>query len=148
MYGNGCSRGVVRYSDVIMSTVMPQITAAIVHSTVCSGADQRKHQSSASLAFVRGIHRWPANSPHKGPVTRKIFRHHGHSCERRASYWQSGNPGFYKSPLYKYIIFIFTIFSKFKYLQPSFLPMMPCIQIAFVLFLSGLMKWSSLVMNL
>ena len=27
-----------------------------------SGADQRKHQSSASLAFVRGIHRWPVNS--------------------------------------------------------------------------------------
>ena len=36
-------------------------------------ADQRKHQSSASLAFVRGIHRWPVNSPHKRPVTRKIF---------------------------------------------------------------------------
>ena len=26
------------------------------------GADQRKHQSSASLAFVRGIHRWPVNA--------------------------------------------------------------------------------------
>ena len=38
-----------------------------------SGGDQRKHQSSASLAFVSVIHRWPANSPHKGPVTRKIF---------------------------------------------------------------------------
>ena len=33
----------------------------------------RKHQSSASLVFVRGIHRWPVNSPHKGPVTRKMF---------------------------------------------------------------------------
>ena len=32
-----------------------------------------KHQSSASLAFVRGIHRWPVNSPHKGSVTRKKF---------------------------------------------------------------------------
>ena len=32
-----------------------------------------KHRSSASLAFVRGIHRWPVNSPHKGPVTRKMF---------------------------------------------------------------------------
>ena len=32
-----------------------------------------KHQSSASLAFVRGIHRWPVNSPHKGPLTRKFF---------------------------------------------------------------------------
>ena len=37
------------------------------------GADQRKHQSSASLAFVRGIHRSPVNSPYKGPVTRKMF---------------------------------------------------------------------------
>ena len=34
---------------------------------------QRKHQSSASLAFARGIHRWPVDSPHKVPVTRKMF---------------------------------------------------------------------------
>ena len=39
----------------------------------CSGPDQRKHQSSASLAFVREIHRWPVNSPHKGPVAQKMF---------------------------------------------------------------------------
>ena len=45
----------------------------IVYSTLYSGADQRKHQSSASLAFVRGIHRGPVNSPHKGPVTRKML---------------------------------------------------------------------------
>ena len=44
-----------------------------VYSVVYSDADQRKHQSSASLAFVRGIHRWPVNSPHKWPVTRKMF---------------------------------------------------------------------------
>ena len=51
-----------------------QITSvSIVCSTVCSGIDQRKHQISASLAFVRGIHRWPVNSPHKGPDTRKMF---------------------------------------------------------------------------
>ena len=43
------------------------------YSTVYSGADQRKHQSSVSLAFVLGIHRWPVNSPHKSPVTRKRF---------------------------------------------------------------------------
>ena len=62
------------YSDFIMSTMASQITSfTIVHSTVYSGEDQRKHQSSASLAFVRGIHRWPVNSPHKGPVTRKMF---------------------------------------------------------------------------
>ena len=45
----------------------------IVYSTVHSGADKKKHQSPASLAFVQGIHRWPVNSPHKWPVTRKMF---------------------------------------------------------------------------
>ena len=64
----------LRYNDVIMRAMASQITSlTIVYSTVYSGADQRKHQSSASLAFVRGIHRWPVNSPHKGPVTRKTF---------------------------------------------------------------------------
>ena len=58
-----------------------QITGVwVVYSCVCSGADQIKHQSSASLAFVRGIHRWPLNSPNKGPVTRNNvstwWRHH------------------------------------------------------------------------
>ena len=57
-----------------MDTIASQITSlTIVYSTVYSDADQRKHQSSASLAFVRGIHRRPVNSPHKGPVTRKMF---------------------------------------------------------------------------
>ena len=57
-----------------MSTIASQITSlTIVYSNVYSGVDQRKHQSSASLAFVRGIHRGPVNSPHKGPVTRKMF---------------------------------------------------------------------------
>ena len=62
------------YSGFIMSAMASQITSlTIVYSTVCSGADHKKHQSSASLASVRGIHRWPVNSPHKGPVTRKMF---------------------------------------------------------------------------
>ena len=52
----------------------------VVYSTVYSGTDE-KNQSSASLAFVRGIHRWPANSPHKGPVTRKCFHLMTSSCE-------------------------------------------------------------------
>ena len=57
-----------------MSMMVSQITSlTIVYSTIYSGADERKHQSSASLAFVRGIHRWPVNSPHKGPVTWKMF---------------------------------------------------------------------------
>ena len=62
------------YSDVIMSTIASQITSlAIVYSTVYSGADQRKYQISASLVFVRGIHRSPVYSTHKGPVTRKML---------------------------------------------------------------------------
>ena len=67
------------YSDVIMSTMASQITSiTIVYLTVY----QWKHQSSASLAFMKGIrdinvsggiHRWQMNSPHKGPVTQKMF---------------------------------------------------------------------------
>ena len=57
-----------------MSRMASQITSfTIVYSTVYSGADQSKHQSSASLAFVWGIHRGLVNSPHKWPVTRKMF---------------------------------------------------------------------------
>ena len=62
------------YSNVIISAMVSQIiSVSIVCSTVCSGEDQRKHQSFVSLAFMRGIHRWPGNSPHKWPVTRKMF---------------------------------------------------------------------------
>ena len=56
-----------------MSTMASQITSlVVVYGTVYTSA-QRKHQSSAPLVFVRGIHRRPVNSPHKGPVTRKMF---------------------------------------------------------------------------
>ena len=62
------------YDGVIMGAIASQITSlTIVYSTVYSGADQSKHQSSSSLAFVWGIHRGPVNSPHKWPVTRKMF---------------------------------------------------------------------------
>ena len=62
------------YSDVIITMMVPQITShTVVYSTVYSDADQRKHQSTASLAFVWGIHRDLVNSPHKGPVTQKMF---------------------------------------------------------------------------
>ena len=62
------------YNDVIMSEIASQNSSLmLINWTVYSGADQRKHQSSASLAFVGGIHRWPVNSPDKGPVTRKMF---------------------------------------------------------------------------
>ena len=59
-------------NDVIMSATASQITSlTIVNSTVYS--DESEHQSSASLAFVRGIRQWPGNTPHKGLVTRKMF---------------------------------------------------------------------------
>ena len=59
---------------IIMSATASQITGvSIVWSPVCSGADQRKHQRFASLAFVTWNHRWPVDSPHKGAVTRKMF---------------------------------------------------------------------------
>ena len=62
------------YGDFIIGPIASEITSlTIVYSTVYSDADQRKHQSSASLAFVWGIHREPVNSPHKWPVTRKMF---------------------------------------------------------------------------
>ena len=62
------------YDDVIMSAIASQITSlTVVYSIAYSDADLRNHQSSASLAFVWGIHRGPVNSPHKWPVTRKMF---------------------------------------------------------------------------
>ena len=63
------------YCDVIMGAMASQITSLTInHSIVHSVADQRKHQSSASLAFACGIHRWPVNASHKWPVTRKMFQ--------------------------------------------------------------------------
>ena len=60
------------YSEVIVSAMASQIPSISIDClTAFSGGDHRKHQSSASLAFVRGIHRWSVDSPHKGPVTRK-----------------------------------------------------------------------------
>ena len=66
------------YDDVIMAVMASQITSltfvySTVYSIVYSSPDQRKHQISAWLAFARGIHRWSVNSPHKWPVTRKMF---------------------------------------------------------------------------
>ena len=72
--GYAAENGPGHYIDVIMGVIASKITSlTIVSSTVYSGVDQRKHQSSESLAFVRGIHRGPVNSPHKWPATRKMF---------------------------------------------------------------------------
>ena len=58
----------------MMSAMASQITGVpIVYTAVCSDADQKKLRSTPSLAFVRGIHRWPVNSLDKGPVARIFF---------------------------------------------------------------------------
>ena len=80
--GNSNAREVVwkHNGDVTMSGMASPITGvSIACSTVCSGADETKHQSSPQLVFVRGIHWSPVDSPHKGLVTRKTsisWRHH------------------------------------------------------------------------
>ena len=79
----------LHYNDVIMSTMVSQITSlTIVYSTFYSRCRSKRHQSSASLTFMWGIHRWPLHYPHKGPVTWKMFvsiwwRHH----ELNTDYW-------------------------------------------------------------
>ena len=71
------SETVYHYNDVIMGATTSQITSlTIVYSTVYSGADQRKHESSASLAFVRGIHRSPVNSLHNAENVSIWWRRH------------------------------------------------------------------------
>ena len=72
--GNALEYILAHYYDVIMSPTASQITSlTIVYSIVYSGTDQRKHQSSASLSFVPGIHQRQVNSPHKWPVTQKMY---------------------------------------------------------------------------
>ena len=71
----------IHYNDVIMTTIASQITSlTVVYSTVYSDADQRNHQSSASLAFVRGIHRdrWIPRT--KGQLRGKCFHLMTSSC--------------------------------------------------------------------
>ena len=76
-----------------MGVLASQITSlTVVYPIVDSDADQRKHQSSALLAFVRGIHRWPVNSPHKWPSNAEIvsiwLRHHANQIEVFMGRWQ------------------------------------------------------------
>ena len=61
------------YRPVWKITKTTTTTSRLFTQRFIQGRDQRKHQSSASLAFVWGIHRWPENSPHKWPVTMKMF---------------------------------------------------------------------------
>ena len=84
--GRGDRREIWHYSAVIMGAMASEITSlTIVYSAVYSGADhQRKHQSSASLAFVRRIHGSPVNFPHKWSVKRKMFHLMTSSCHGRS----------------------------------------------------------------
>ena len=96
------------YGHIIMGTIASQITSlTIVYSTVYSDADQRKHQSSASLAFVQGIHRGPVNSTHQWPVTRKmlsfddvIMKSNRDNCVPYTSRTQHHSERVYNSHLY------------------------------------------------
>ena len=78
IHGNSC---IILYISITQSQyhdcrwpgdTRSQVISSISIDTV-SGADQRKHQSSASLAFLLGIHRWPLNSLHKWPVMWKML---------------------------------------------------------------------------
>ena len=74
------------YSDVIMSAMASQITdVSMVCSSVCSSAGQRKHQSPAALAFVKGIHRWiPLTKASNAEIVCIWWRHHGDVLLRTA----------------------------------------------------------------
>ena len=99
------------YSDVIMSAMALQITSlTIVYSTVYPGTDQRKHQNSASLALVGGIHRWPVNPQHKGPITRKCF--HLMTLSWEASFFRSLNNGWLMQAIHsQMLIFLSDVIS-------------------------------------
>ena len=96
-----------------MGVMSSQITSVlIVHSTVCSGANQRKYQSSMPLAFVRGMYQWTVNSLHKGQETWKMFplddvimvahvaRRHIHHCHCHYHHCHDRFKGHHNSNIY------------------------------------------------
>ena len=109
------------YNDVIMGAIASQITShTIVFSAVYLDTDQRKHESSASLAFARGIHRRPVNSPHKWPVTRKMFPFDdvimsASPLDRDEVKW------IWCSPIWKIIYFLWV----YQYISESIYPVLP-----------------------
>ena len=96
---------VLHQNDVIMGAMASQITSpTIVFSTVYSDADKRKHQISAPLAFVWGIHQDPVSSPHKWPVTRKMFPFDDVSWRALFMFWTQIASTFF---LKLYVIYLF-----------------------------------------
>ena len=101
---------VVHNCEFIMGAMASQITSlASVDPIVHSGADQRKHQSSKSLAFVRGIHRWPVHSPYKWPVTRKMFHLMTSSCHQLANRCIQSTALYHTVPMNLIVISITTV---------------------------------------
>ena len=92
------NRGGFHYIDVIMTTVAYQITSfTVVYSTIYWDADQRKHQSSASLAFVWGIHRSGEFLAQRASYAENVsiwWRHHvHHSIRLSRPGWNHYQPG-------------------------------------------------------
>ena len=93
------------YSDVIMGAIASQITSlTIVYSTFYSDADHRKHRSSASLAFVREIHRGPVNFHTNGQWRGKCFHLMKSSCQHTTNHKLG-----IEDILYKHKTFFFTL---------------------------------------
>ena len=76
-FSKSCTITKIHYIDVIMSAVGSQIIGVPIDcSTVCWSADQRKHQSLTSLAFVRGIGEFPAQRTSNAENVSIWWRHH------------------------------------------------------------------------
>ena len=89
-----------------MGAMASKITSvSIVSSTVYWGADQRKHQSSGSLVFVRRIHHPPVGSPHKGSVTRKMFPFDDVIMRKCTPLWKS-NRNFFSTQFFYHLFFV------------------------------------------
>ena len=109
------------YCDVILGAVASPVTSlTTVYSSVHSGVDQRKHQSSAPLAFVWGIHRWLVNCPHKCPVTRKMFPFDDVIMERFGTSFIQDNTFDMLSAKYRPFVQICSVLYVLKYLNPQY----------------------------
>ena len=86
------SQDLYHYNDVILGAIASQITCLnIDYSTLYSGADQRKFQNSASLAFVRGIHRWdefPLQMASNVEYVSIWWREHGYLATNEKKAWK------------------------------------------------------------
>ena len=105
------SRASHHYNAVIMSAMTSQNHRRLHHLLYDgSDADPRKHQTSASLAFVRGIHRWPVNSQHKRPVERKMLPFDDvimQSISQFQLWWSRGYWGYASKPPQPFIVIWF-----------------------------------------